>query len=278
MSSKSFISLIRGKEGPIHGVGLSIHSQITAQVAGLSGADFALIDMEHSPISAEGATQMVHAVTAASRGACFPLIRVPSHGVEWIKWSLDSGAAGIIVPMVNNATEMQQIIDKAVYPPAGRRSFGPSLAPFGDPNGPQSGVAGYIERAQRGDIAILPMIESQEGLDNAEAIVSTDGVSGVFIGPYDLRLALGLTGGLDGDEPLFLQAIEKVVAIGKKLNKVVGTMGIGEETARKRTADGMDFLVSTVDYNAVVVGFARDLTNARKGTGLANTSSANSQM
>ena len=173
--------------------------------------------------------------------------------------------AGIIIPMVSNASEMRQIIDRAIYPPGGRRSFGPLYAPFAHPEGPGSGMMGYVNRAKRGEIAILPMIESREGLENAEEILSVEGVSGTFIGPADLRFSLGLPVAVDGPETEFVEALKKICGIGKKLGKVVGCMGMGEEAAQKRTEEGMDFLMSTSDNGAIVSGFASGVAAARKG-------------
>jgi 2-keto-3-deoxy-L-rhamnonate aldolase RhmA len=263
----SFIATIQSSPSPILGIVLSIPSVWTAQAAALSGAQWAFIDMEHAPLSPETATQMAHAVVSASQGACYPVIRVPSHGVEWIKWALDSGAAGILVPMVNSAAEMAQIIDRAAYPPLGRRSFGPALAPFGDPDGPRAGgLLGYYARAREGAVAILPMIESREGLENVEEIVAMEGVAGVFIGPYDLRLGLGLAGGQDGDEADFVQAMARIVAAAKRCKKVVGTMALGQEVVKKRTAEGFDFLGSAMDMGVLTEGCVRTLEDARKAS------------
>jgi 4-hydroxy-2-oxoheptanedioate aldolase len=190
--------------------------------------------VQYSP---EQATNICHAVVTASMGQCLPVIRVPSHDVAWIKWALDSGAAGIVIPMVNTASEMRQIINRAVYPPVGARSFGPFNAPFANLN-PASGFPEYYQKAKSGAVAILPIIESSEGVKNVEDILSVPGVTGVFIGPYDLRLSLGVPGGIDGPEPIFVDAVEKVVATAKKLGKVVGSMGVGEEVARKRANQG----------------------------------------
>ncbi|KAK4935994.1 hypothetical protein LTR10_023041 [Elasticomyces elasticus] len=262
---KSFIEKIKSTKGPVVGTVLTMPSVIIAQLAGQADCDFVMIDMEHAPLPMEVVTQMVHAYVQVSRGTRFPIVRIPSHGVEWVKWALDSGAAGIIIPMVNNAREMKAILERAVYPPAGQRSFGPLYAPFGHPDGPHGGMGGYFERAKRGDIAILPIIESREGLDNVEEILGLEGVAGCFIGPADLRLSLGLTAGVDGPEPEFLNALKRICEVGKKLGKVVGCMGLGEGHAGKRTAEGMDFLMSAFDYGAVVSGLANDLAAARKG-------------
>ena len=211
-ASKTFVGFIKSRNRPLVGTVLTLPSVTIAQLAGQSDGEFVMIDMEHAPLTIEVFTQMVHAYVAASRHSTprFPLVRIPSHGVEWVKWAMDSGASGIVVPMVNNAAEMRAIIDRAIYPPAGRRSFGPLYAPFAHPDGPGMGMGGYFERAQRGEIALLPVIESKEGLKNAEEILSLDGVSGVFIGPADLRLSLGLPPAVDGSEPEFLEALQRI--------------------------------------------------------------------
>ena len=260
----SFVSAIKTARGPLIGSVLTFPAPLCAKLAARSGLQWVMIDMEHATYSAETATNIVHAVIAASQGRCLPIIRVPSHGVEWIKWALDSGAAGIIIPMVNSGAEMKEIIDRAVYPPGGSRSFGPFNAPFSHLD-PAAGFPEYYQRAKSGAIAILPIIESRQGVQNAEAILSVPGVTGVFIGPYDLRLSLGVPGGIDGPEPVFVDALEKVIATAKKLGKVVGSMGVGEEIARKRTEQGMDFLLSSLDYNALVRGYKSDLEDARRG-------------
>jgi 4-hydroxy-2-oxoheptanedioate aldolase len=255
--SMTFLSRIADNDGlPLLGSGLTIASPLLASLAAET-FDWVMIDMEHSPLSAGMATQMVHAVAAttrssSSRCSCLPLVRIPSHGVEWIKWALDSGAAGIVIPMVNDAAEMEDIIGRALYPPRGHRSFGPLNALIASNTHSHES---YYAKAQRRDIAILPMIESSKGVDNAEAIMSVDGVSGVFIGPTDLQLSLGLRiGGLDRSEAVFLQAIEKICRLGEALGKPIGSMGVGE-VARKRAAEGMKFLLATVDYSALVNGF-----------------------
>jgi 4-hydroxy-2-oxoheptanedioate aldolase len=263
---QTFSEAIRLSKTPLLGTVLALASVPVAQLA--AGVfDWVMIDMEHSPLSAETATHIVHAVAAVSNGGCLPLIRVPAHGVEWIKWALDSGAAGIVIPMVNNAAEMEAIIDKAIFPPRGRRSFGPFNAAFGA-GFAATDFGGYYKRAQRRDIAILPMIESAEGLANAEAIMSVDGVSGVFIGPYDLRLALGLPGGIDGTEKIFEEALEKICGLGRQLDKPIGCMGVGEHVAGRRAANGMKFLLTTVDNSAMLEGF--NVAKARALSGITN--------
>lgn len=252
---KCFREAAAKESAPLLGIALTIPSVVVAQIAGQAGYGFCLIDMEHSPLSAEMTTNLVHSIVASSRGSCFPLVRVPSQGVEWIKWALDSGAAGILVPMVENKAEIDQIVDRAVFPPHGKRSFGPALAPWGLPTGAHGGVPEYFARARSGDIALIPMIESREGVENAEEIISAQGVTGVFIGPLDLRLSLGLNG-MDGSEPKYTQALEKICRIAKGHKKLVGSIAMDIQTVHKRSQEGIDFLIRSVDAGLLAKGMA----------------------
>jgi 2-keto-3-deoxy-L-rhamnonate aldolase RhmA len=142
--------------------------------------------------------------------------------------------------MVKNRQEMEAIVQSAVYPPVGQRSFGPTMATFADLDVGATSAKYYKETSK--EVAVIPMIESIEGLQNTQTICSVDGVTAVFIGPVDLRLSMGLPGG-DGDESTFLEALQKVLKICKKLGKPVGTFASDGDGCRKRTAEGFDFLM-----------------------------------
>jgi 2-keto-3-deoxy-L-rhamnonate aldolase RhmA len=80
-----------------------------------------------------------------------------------------------------------------------------------------------------------------------------------------LQFSLGMPPALDGAEPEFVNALKKIIDTGKKLGKVVGTMGIGENVARKRASEGMDFLLASFDQGAMMTGMAQDVAAAQKG-------------
>ncbi|GAB7356250.1 hypothetical protein MBLNU459_g7064t1 [Dothideomycetes sp. NU459] len=241
----------KDRPNPAIGCTLGFGTPFSAQLISRIGYDWVLIDMEHNPLTAGQASIMTHVVLSASAGKCRPIIRVPSHGVEWIKWALDCGAPGILVPMVKSSVDVEAIIQSAIYPPRGQRSFGPALAVFADLD-PTATTSKYFTQTSK-DIAIIPMIESAEGLKNAEAICSIDGVTAVFIGPVDLRSSLGLPGG-DGDEDVYLAALKTVVTICKGLGKPVGTFAGTAEVFRKRTVEGFDFLLGPSEMALLVAG------------------------
>ena len=240
-----------GKGPPLLGAYLAIESAYSAHVMGRAGFDWLLIDMEHSPLSARDATAMVHAVAVGSRGTCASLIRIPALGVEWVKWALDSGAAGVVAPMVQTKAEAEQLVRFAAYPPLGQRSFGPFNAPWADLS-PDSSMAKYFSTTSK-DVAIIVMIESLAGVNEADAIMATTGIGGVFVGPVDLRLSMGLQGA-DGQEPEYVQALEKIVRIGKRVGIPVGIFSASPESLKVHLAMGFSFVLVSRDAMALTNG------------------------
>ncbi|KAH8811267.1 Pyruvate/Phosphoenolpyruvate kinase-like domain-containing protein [Xylogone sp. PMI_703] len=230
---------------PLIGAFIMLNTPFAAQIMASTGYDCLVVDMEHSPVSALEATHIVHSIGAASAGTCAALVRVPSHGVEWIKWGLDCGSAGIIVPMVNDAQEAADVIQRACYPPLGRRSFGPAHAPFSGPHAEKTG-AGYLAKAPE-NVGIFLMIESASAVTNADAILGTKGVSGGFVGPVDLRLSLGLSG-FDGDEDVFIDALDKTVKAGRAHGKPVGIFTGSQHAFERALKLGFSFILYKCDY------------------------------
>jgi 2-keto-3-deoxy-L-rhamnonate aldolase RhmA len=257
----SFSGAIQAK-GTLIGASVSLGSISCAQIVARSGFDWAFIDMEHAPTSAREATELTHAIVAASAGQCVAIIRSPSHGVEWIKWALDSGAAGVIIPMVRSRAECADIIERSLYPPLGQRSFGPFHAPFADTDR-YSDVGKYMSKSSK-KVAILPMIESLQGVQQAEEILSVKGVTGCFVGPFDLRLSMGLPGG-DGEEPVFIQALEKILSIGKRYDLEIGTVAGSEAAARRKKEMGFSFLLAGSDGSFLAAGCQTAWQQCSKG-------------
>jgi len=108
----------------------------------------------------------------------------------------------------------------------------------------------------------MAMIESAEGVENAEAIMSTRGVNGVFIGPVDLRASMGFSGS-DGDEPQYLDALQKILSIAKRLEIPVGILG--SQTALARQVEmGFRFFLLVGDAELLYKGAQLVLTSARE--------------
>jgi 4-hydroxy-2-oxoheptanedioate aldolase len=113
-----------------------------------------------------------------------PLARPSRNDFAEIGKLLDAGAYGVILPMIDTAEDARRLVDAVRYPPRGRRSFGPA-------RGLLYGGADYAERADD-ELLAFAMIETSQGLANLDAIAAVEGLDGLFIGPTDLSLALGV--------------------------------------------------------------------------------------
>ena len=144
-----------------------------------------------------------------------PLVRVPWNEPGIIGKVLDGGAWGVICPMVNNAAEAKALASLCLYPPKGKRSNGPIRAGA-------YGAATPYQKTANDEVLIIPMIETQEAIDNIDAILDVPGISGIYVGPSDLGLSLGLEPRLDREEPQVLKIYEKLSAACKKRGQFAG--------------------------------------------------------
>ena len=196
------------------------------------------IDIEHSTTSLEQ-SQRIIATAQAAGVACLP--RVASHNGEQIKRLLDSGADGVIVPMVNSLKEVEQIVRWVKYTPIGNRSYGVSRAHHYGFEFDRY-VSGWNDRS-----VILIQIESMEAVRAVEDMVSHDQVDGAMIGPYDLSGSLGIPGQLD--DPRVTRACKSVVEACRKAGKACGTQIVDpdEASVQKAFDAGYTFIVLSSD-------------------------------
>jgi 4-hydroxy-2-oxoheptanedioate aldolase len=144
------------------------------------GWDYIALDLQHGLIGYAGMVAGLTAIDAA-RGPV-GLVRVEANDPTAIGRALDAGAAGVIVPLVNTAEEAANAVAAAAYPPKGIRSYGPMRA--------QLRIGPLPATADR-DTVVLVMIETPRGLANVEEICAVPGLDGIYVGPSDLRLAVG---------------------------------------------------------------------------------------
>jgi 2-dehydro-3-deoxyglucarate aldolase len=156
-----------------------------------AGFDWLAIDLEHTSTTISQAAEMIRIGDLAG----IPMFaRVSGHDSSQIKRILDVGASGIIAPMVNTADEAKAIVDASFYPPRGTRGVGLARA-----QGYGAGFGTYRDdEADR--VAVIVQIEHVDGLRNLEAILAVEGVTGFFVGPYDLSGSLGRPGDFEHPE------------------------------------------------------------------------------
>ena len=217
--------------------------------------DWVLIDMQHGCMDYEAAVAMIRAADIS--GVC-PIVRVPWNEAGIIGRVLDAGALGLIIPMIETKEDAERAVKSALYPPAGQRSFGPVRV------GARDGRDYFANANER--VAVIPMIETVNALAEVELIVSLPGVDGVFMGPYDLSLALGLRPGDNDGQPAFDGAVAKVLSACKKAGKCAAVLS-NENVAPLRAKQGFQMISVTTDINALATASASSLNKVRAAIG-----------
>ena len=242
---------------PALGAWLSLPSISSARIMSRLGFDWLVVDMEHTAQNAVLMADMV--ATIVDAGTCAPIVRVPGYGVEWYKWALDAGAWGIIVPMVSTRKEAQRAVEQAKYPPAGIRSIGGAFGPYG------FGITDWPDyvRTANDETLLIVQIESAQGLQNVDEILSVPGVDVGFVGPNDLHAQLGLTPSTEGTEPEFVDALERIKASASKHGVALGIFSRDGEAATERIRQGFTMISVTSDISSMITEATRNLRIAR---------------
>ena len=210
---------------------LSSPNSYGAEVVGHSGFDTVTVDMQHGMIGFDAALPMMQALSSTP---AMPLVRVPSLNGPQIMQMLDAGAYGIICPMISTEADARAFVAACRYPPAGERSFGPTRGLlYGGPD--------YFANANE-TILTLAMIETRKGLENLDAILAVEGLDGIYIGPNDLCLALGLAPSSEPADAKGRDTIADLRARVAKAGKVSGIVCSGPAAAAQRAAEGFDMV------------------------------------
>jgi len=223
-------------------------AEIAELLAGV-GFDWLFVDGEHSPLAAADVQRVL--LGAGRDTPC--LVRVAASEESAIKQALDSGAAGIIVPMVNSAEQAAQVVRWAKYPPLGSRGVG-----VGRAHGYGMNLKGYLDTAND-DISVVIQAEHIKAVENIERIVEVQGIDAVFIGPYDLSASLGKIGELD--HPQILAAVDHVTQVCRQVNVALGCFGLTAEAVRPYMERG--YTLITVGIETMILGFAAEELLAR---------------
>ena len=232
------------------GLWLSVPSFVTAEIAARQPVDYVCVDTQHGVIDYLQSAALIQAIELS--GGC-PLVRVPWNEPGIIGKSLDAGAHGVIVPMVNTREQAEAVVRSARYAPDGSRSWGPVMAAMRHAD----------NRAWAAEhVAAIPMIETAEAISNLDDILATPGIDAVYVGPADLSISLGLgPSGNDGN-PVFDEALATIIDGCRRHGVVPGIHSTGALTTRRRE-QGFRMITVTSDGLAMRAGFASELAAAR---------------
>jgi len=197
--------------------------------------DWLFIDGEHGPF---GTLEMQRMLQAVGKN-CPCLIRVPSNDLVYIKQALDIGAAGIIVPQINDADEAKAAVRATKYPTQGNRGVGLARAH-------EYGISftDYLAKADS-DTCVVIQAETQGAIEHIDEIVKIKDVDAILIGPYDLSANLGYTGQID--HPEVVAAINNVERACKQADVKLGYFGVNAESVLPYKEKGFTLLTIGVD-------------------------------
>src|SRR5438045_966520 len=161
------------------GVFQPVPASALTEVFGLVGFDFVLLDAEHGPPAVETCEAMIRAADAVNLPT---VIRIAENTPQNILRYLDAGALGVQIPMVNNASQAQAVVNAVKYPPVGRRGLAAVRAnAFG-----LTGPLGDYTRQANAETLVAIQIETREAIDHLDELLGVEGVDVFFIGPNDL--------------------------------------------------------------------------------------------
>ncbi len=236
---------------PAFGAWVMIPSPLVAEGLAVAGYDYVCIDCQHGFVALDGLWPVVQ---ATARTDTTVLVRVPNHDWGFVGKALDAGASGVIVPMVESAEAAAMLAAACRYPPAGTRSRGGGRAAL---------VGGPSLADENAEVLCLVMIETVTGLAAADAIAAVPGVDGVYIGPSDLAVSLGVDPGGVMTDPTHLAAVAQVQAACAAHGKVAAIHTAGPDHARARVEAGFTMCTISTDVGLLRAGAAAHLTTAR---------------
>jgi len=251
---REFADRLRAR-GRALGYWVALDSPVSTERIARLGYDYVTLDAQHGLLGYSGLLAGLMAIDAAG-GGTVGLVRVAANDPTHIGKALDAGAGGVIVPLVDSAADAAAAVTAARYPPAGRRSYGPT----------RSGLrVGPVPADTDATVVVLAMIETPGGLANIEEICATPGLDGVYVGPSDLRLAVG---GAHPGDPAVAEVFEAAV---KTIRETAATAGIaagfhtpdGDQPAR-RLAEGYTFATVSSDLAHLELAARAHLEAARR--------------
>jgi len=219
------------------------------EVMSVAGLDWLFVDCEHAPLDPLWAQRLLQAARVPG------VLRVADSHESTLKRALDTGAAGVVVPMVNTAQQARAVVSFCKYPPLGSRGVGIVRA-----QGYGLGFQDYVAHANE-STAVIVQIEHISAVENIEAIVAVPGVDAAFVGPYDLSGSMGRLGEVDHID--VLAAIEGVRFACERARMPLGIY-VGSAAAAKPYLE-KGFTLIAVGIDALLLGqAARQIVQALK--------------
>lgn len=226
-----------------------------AEIMSKAGFDWLAVDMEHSVITIREAEELIRVISLCGVA---PLVRVTSNNPDQIKRVMDAGSHGVIIPMVISVEDAEKAVAAVKYPPAGMRGVGLARA-----QGYGTKFIDYLQW-QRDEAVVIVQVEHIQTVNNLEGIFDVEGVDGFIIGPYDLSASMGVPG--EFEHPDFLEAMDRIGDVSKKMNKTGGIHVIEAEPDQLalRISEGYKFIAYSLDIRMLDLACRQGLNKIKK--------------
>lgn len=226
-----------------------------------TGIDYVIIDTEHGCFSEESTAD---AILAAERGGLLPYVRIGDTRRPYVLRMLDIGARGLIVPNIRSVDQVREVVSAAKFPPVGSRGYCPNRTTGWGSDEWSKDVMAYMSECNL-RCRVIPQCETSEALEQIEEIASLPGVDGIFVGPCDLSIALGIP--LEFANPLLHRAIERILKACQDAGKESYIFAGNMQDAVYWAGKGYDSIAYSLDATVFINAY-RDLSaRFRKETG-----------
>lgn len=227
-------------------------SPLVAEALGCAGFDWAVVDMEHSPLDLQ---DLVHMLQAIAGTGMVPITRVPWNDAVMVKRVLDAGAQSLMFPFVQNSDEAKRAVAAAKYPPQGSRGMA------GMSRGSRFGTVKDYFKVANQSVSVILQVETPEAMARIEEIAGVEGVDSIFMGPGDLSGAMGHVG-----NPMHADVVALMTDGVRRCHKLgvpVGTVGGTAEAVATYRASGIDYIGVASDLGLLMRQSASVLSSIR---------------
>lgn len=240
------------------GTFLGVATPPIVEIMGYTGLDFVIIDTEHGPYDN---MQVSDLVQAAEAGGMSPVVRIADVTHKEIQRAVDNGAEGIIVPCLRSVKDFRRVVELGKFAPIGNRGFIKARGcGFGNEPWANVSLREYMANSNE-KVLLIPQCETLEALESIEEITMIEGIDGIFVGPFDLSISMGIPA--EFDNPEFQQAMDRILRACKAAGKLCMTFTNNEEEARDYISRGFDAVANSLDTVAIAQVYRAMVDNIR---------------
>lgn len=234
---------------------ITIGSSENAEIMGQFDFQWLTVDMEHSAMTMRDIQDLVRTVQSMNKPA---LVRVEENNSNTIKRVMDTGADGVIVPMIKTKEDAQKAVAAVKYPPQGTRGVGLTRA-----QGYGFKFDDYKEKLANESV-VIAIIEHVDAVKNLEDILSVEGIDASMIGPYDLSGSLGYPGETEREEVRSL--VRQYVETCQKMNKPAGyhVVPADADLLNQKIEEGFQFMAFSTDAQFLGTNIQNQMFKIRK--------------